>query len=98
MDKEWGLMIVQSTPESASRVGADGREGIIALNVTPGGAAYRAGLRNGAFIVKMNGKEIRTLDDYDSAKTSGDAVEVEVEFLQKNETKTTRLPVKKISQ
>lgn len=97
LDKEWGLMIIPSTPESVARVGAEGNEGIIVLNVTPGGQAYRAGMRNGALLLKVNGREVRTLEDYDSAKQNATEDEVQLEFIYKSEVKTIRLKVKKNS-
>ena len=95
IDKEWGVMVVQSTPDSAARIGAGDRSGIVVLNVTPGGQAYRAGVRNSSMILKMNGQEVTTLDQYDAAKANCDENGVELEIWQKGEIKTVRLTVKK---
>ena len=93
--KDWGVLVVQSTPESVSRIGAEGREGVVALNVVPGGLAYRAGLRNGALIEKMNGRDVRTLDDFDEIKNNAESDEIELEIWQSNESKTIRIKTKK---
>lgn len=98
LDKEWGIMIIPSTPESAARIGSAGQEGIVVLNVTPGSLAYRSGLRNGALILKMNGIEVKTLEDYDSVKYNGTEGEIELEYNLKSERKTARLKVKKVNQ
>lgn len=93
LDKEWGVMVIPSTPESAARIGVANKEGMVVLNVTPGGLAYRAGIRNSALITKINGKEVKSLDDYELAKQT--ATIEEVEFWLKSEMKTIRLKVKK---
>ncbi len=95
VDREWNAMLIPSTPESAARLGAPGREGIVVLNATPGGPAYRAGLRNGMLIVKMNGREVKSLQDFDAAKAATPETGAELEVVQKSETKTLRLPIKK---
>ena len=95
MDKDWGVMLIPSTPESANRIGASGLEGLVVLNVTPGSVAYRAGLRNGAMILKMNGREVRSMDDYNSVKNENVDNEIEIEVWQKTEKKTIYLTVKK---
>lgn len=92
MDKEWGVMVIPSTPDSAARIGAGSLEGIVVLNATPGGLAYRAGIRNGSLILKMNGREVRTIDEYEQAKS--ESGEIELEFWQKSEIKTVRLATK----
>ena len=96
VDREWGAMLIPSTPESAARLGAPGREGIVVLNATPGGSAYKAGLRNGMLIVKLNGREVKSLEDFDAAKADATPeTGIELEVVQKSETKTLRLPIKK---
>ena len=96
VDREWGAMLIPSTPESAARLGAPGREGVVVLNATPGGAAYKAGLRNGMLIVKLNGREVKSLQDFDAARAAASSEsEIELEVVQKSETKTLRLSVKK---
>ena len=95
VERDWGAMLIPSTPESAARLGAPGREGIVVLNATPGGAAYKAGLRNGMLIVKLNGREVKSLQDFDAAKAAATPeTGIELEVVQKSETKTLRLPVK----
>lgn len=94
VDKGWGVMLIPSTPDSATRLGCPGREGLVVLNATPGGAAFRAGLRNGMLIVKMNGREVKTLDDYEAVKAEATPeTGVEIEALQKAQSKTLKLPI-----
>ena len=96
IDKTWGVMLILPTPESLSRLGLADAEGLVVLNATPGGAAYRAGIRSGALITKVDGREIKTFDEYDAAKNEATAEDgLDVEFRLKNETKTVKLPLKK---
>ena len=95
VDKEWGLMLIPSTPESAARLGAGDLTGIVVLNSTPGGVAYKNGVRSGTMIVKMNGENVSSFEDYDRIKKSRVSEgEIELEILAKNERKTVKLPVK----
>lgn len=95
VDKEWGIMLIPSTPESLARLGLDGVEGLVVLNVTPGGAAYRAGVRNGALVAKVNGKSVNSFEEYDAAKAETPAgSQAEVEFILKKESKTVSMPHK----
>ncbi|MDO5309645.1 MAG: trypsin-like peptidase domain-containing protein [Planctomycetia bacterium] len=96
VDKEWGLMLIPSTPESVERLGASGLQGLVVLNVIPGGVAYRAGIRNGMLITKLNSREIASLDDYLAVKNTADPeLGVEVETVQKGQTNKFRLKLKK---
>lgn len=96
VDREWSAMLIPSTPESAARLGAPGREGIVVLNATPGGPAYRAGLRNGMLIVKINGREVKSLQDFDAARSAATPeTGIELEVVQKSETQTIRFPLSK---
>ena len=88
-------MLIPSTPESLARLGLDGVEGLVVLNVTPGGAAYRAGVRNGALVAKVNGKSVNSFEEYDAAKAETPAgSQAEVEFILKKESKTVSMPHK----
>ena len=96
IDKNWGVMLILPTPESLSRLGVADAEGLVVLNAVPGGAAYRAGIRSGALITKVDGRAVKTFDEYDAAKNETTAEDgLEVEFRLKNETKTVNLPLKK---
>lgn len=96
VDKEWGLMLIPPTPEGLERVGAQDAQGVIVLNATPGGIGRRAGIKNGAVILKINGQTVASLDDYIELKNElrGNAV-YEIEFVYKHETKTIRLETAK---
>ena len=51
-------MMIQSTPKSVERLGLKDVEGLVVLNITPGSIAYRAGIRSGMLIVKLNGQPV----------------------------------------
>lgn len=96
VDKEWGLMLIPATPEGLERVGAQDTQGVIVLNSTPGGAARRAGIKNGSVILKINGQPVLSLDDYVKVKNEPSKnAEFEIEFVFKHETKTVKLETKK---
>ena len=96
IDKSWGVMLILPTQDSLARLGAPDAAGLVVLNATPGSAAYRAGIRSGALITKVNGRAVQSFDDYEAAKKDATAEGgVEVEFLLKNESKTVKLPLKK---
>lgn len=96
VDKEWGLMLIPATPEGLERVGAQDLQGVIVLNSTPGGAARRSGIKNGAVILKINGQAVGSLEDYIKLKNEQrENTEYEIEFVYKQETKTIRLEIKK---
>ena len=96
IDKSWGVMLILPTPDSLARLGADNAEGLVVLNATPGGAAYRAGLRSGSLITKVGGRVVKTFDEYETAKAETASDDgVEIEFILKKETKTIKLPAKK---
>ena len=94
VDREWGIMVVPSTPNSAARIGAGDRSGLVVLNVTPGSQAYRAGVRNGSMILKINGQAVQTLEEYDASKENCEENEAELEVWQKGEIIKVRLVVK----
>ncbi len=96
VDKDWGAMIIPGTPEAVARLGATGKEGLIVLNATPGSAAYRAGIRSGALIMKMNGQEVKTIEDFTRIKS--EASEVQIEYFSRNETRSATLTIRKSNQ
>ncbi len=98
IDKNWGVMLILPTQDALARLGVTDVNGLIVLNATPGGAAYRAGIRSGALITKVGDRAIKTFDDYEAAKADSESNDdLDVEFLFKNETKTVKLPLKKKS-
>ncbi len=95
MDKEWGMMIIPAAPEALAKLGFAQESGLIVLNATPGKAAYASGVRNGALILKLNGVEVKTLEEYQAAKEQNANDEAELEIVVKSEQKTVKLPNKK---
>ncbi|MGI6401051.1 MAG: trypsin-like peptidase domain-containing protein [Thermoguttaceae bacterium] len=95
IDRNWGMMLILPTSESLARLGVGDVQGLIVLNATPGGLAYRAGVRSGALIAKVGGRAVTSFEEYEAAKDDANAEEeVEVEFILKKETKTIKLPAK----
>lgn len=96
IDRDWGLMLIPPTAESLARLGAKDAEGLVVLNAIPGGAAYRAGVRSGAVLMKIDDRAVKTFEEYETVKKdAANKTAVNVEFLFKKETKTVSLPSKK---
>lgn len=63
-DTATGLMLIPMTESAAERFGALPDSGIVILSVMPGSRAYRAGLRDGMVVLKLNGIPTPSLDEY----------------------------------
>jgi serine protease DegQ len=59
-----GLVPAAITPEIASQLGLSSTEGVVVLNVVPGGPAARAGIRPGDVIVAADGEPTATPEDF----------------------------------
>ncbi len=65
---EWrGMQTFPITQDLAARLDIRDREGVIVVNVIPRSPAYFAGLRPGDIIMRINNKEIGTIEDYKEA-------------------------------
>ena len=95
-DPKFGLMLIPMTDSAAQRLGAEPGSGVVVLSVTPGGRAYRAGVRDGMVLLKLNGAPTPTLDAYRAAAEAvpSDAP-CEFEVIVKKETRTLTAPAAK---
>lgn len=78
-EDELGIRVAQLTPEMAQRLDLKEIEGIMVVNVVPGGKGGRAGVLMGDVIKEINHKQIRTEKDYHQALDSvskGDALQL----------------------
>ncbi|MBO7724829.1 MAG: trypsin-like peptidase domain-containing protein [Thermoguttaceae bacterium] len=95
-DKTLGLMLIPMTDSAAERLGAAPGSGVVILSVTPGGRAYRAGLRDGMVLLKLNGTPTPTLDAYrGAAETVSPDAPCEFEVIVKKEIRTLTAPAAK---
>jgi len=84
VDELLGFRAAPLTRDLARRLDLDvdaGEKGIVIAEVAPYSPAYQAGLRPGMFVVRLNGKEIRSADDVESIGRNlkpGDVVSVVV--------------------
>ncbi len=94
-DAALGLMLIPLTDSAAARLGAAPGSGLVVLSVTPGGRAYRAGLRDGTVLLKLNGVPTPTLDAYRQAAAEAGKGEIRLEVIVKKELKTVTVPAEK---
>ena len=67
-----GLTVQPVTPEIAQSLGIDRTDGVVITNVTPGGAADEAGLREGDLITQVNRHAVKNLADYNREMARGE--------------------------
>jgi len=65
--KDFGLTVDELTAERAQKFGIKEPEGLVISEVAPEGPAASAGLRAGDFLVEVNRKEVKSLNDYQQA-------------------------------
>jgi serine protease Do len=58
-----GASIQDVTPDIASSLGVQARQGALVADLTPGGPAERAGLKSGDLVMKANGHDITSASD-----------------------------------
>ncbi len=95
-DTALGLMLIPMTDSAAQRLGAAPGSGVVILSVTPGGRAYRAGLRDGMVLLKLGGAPTPTLEAYRQAAGSVSPDRpVEFEVIAKKEQRVFTAPASK---
>ncbi|HEX7117636.1 MAG TPA: Do family serine endopeptidase [Longimicrobiales bacterium] len=62
-----GFAATELTPDLARRLRTDARRGVVVTQLDDGGPAARAGLRPGAIIETVNGREIESVSDLEEA-------------------------------
>lgn len=67
LEGDLGIRVTEITPEMVRRFNLPIKEGIIVMELSPDGKGREAGLEVGDVIKEINHKEIKDLDDYDSA-------------------------------
>ena len=85
--QDMGLTVQEITPELASRLNLDNRQGVVVTDVDPSGKAAESGLRPGDVIVEINHKNVKGLDDYKSLTGKTDKGETML-FLVKRDGNT----------
>ncbi len=89
-----GVRIQQVTPDIAEGLGLAGATGALVAEVTPGGPAARAGIRNGDIVTGFDGKPVpdsRTLPRVVADTPVGKAVKVDILRNRKKQTVTVVL-------
>jgi S1-C subfamily serine protease len=89
-----GVAVQGLNVELAEAFGVDLREGVVVVEVEPGGISERAGLQAGDIITRMSGRQINKISDFHSQAAItfvGDRVEMAV--LRNGRAKRLRLDV-----
>jgi S1-C subfamily serine protease len=89
-----GMVVISNTHELAAANGLPDEEGAIAFQFDPNGAGAAAGLHRGDVIVKINGKPVRSEDDYKAVeKQLKIGQQVTVDLLRDNTKMSGKLTV-----
>ncbi len=65
-----GIKVTAITPDLASRLGLEVREGVVVTEVAPGSPAEEAGLREGDLILGLNQQPVRSVTDFNNLTRS----------------------------
>ncbi|MFQ5830475.1 MAG: Do family serine endopeptidase [Candidatus Methylomirabilia bacterium] len=63
-EKGWGLRAATLTPELAEEHDLTAKRGVVVVEVTPGGAADRAGIRPGDAILAVKGQPVESVEEF----------------------------------
>jgi len=77
-----GIAVQALNAQRARRFGIDRKEGVMVVDVDPGGAAEEAGIRKGDVLIKIDGRKVERPSDFDNQEAVtmvGDTLDVEVE-------------------
>lgn len=89
-----GMVVITNSHEIASYYGLPDAEGAVAVRFSQDGAGAAAGLRQGDVIVRVNGKAIRSAEDYKSAeKQLKIGQTISVDLLRENSKMSGKLTV-----
>ena len=88
-DRALGVMLIPLTEDAASRLGAEVDHGLVVLSVLPGSAAWRAGIRDGMVLTKIDGREIHSSEEFETFRKERKSIDgLEIEAIVKGENKT----------
>lgn len=62
-----GVYLIALTPEVQEETGLKGINGLLVADVDGKGAAAKSGIRSGDVIVNLDGKDMKSIEDYDNA-------------------------------
>ncbi len=75
-DRQYGFSAQELSPALASRLGYQGDSGVVISEVEPGGAADRAGLRQGDLVKEVNRRPVENLTEFREAVGAADPAKV----------------------
>jgi len=86
VEKDFGLVIQDITPEIAKHLNLKDRNGVIATDVTPGSPAGDADIRSGDIIKEISRKPIRNVADFKEAMKNANIKEGIVMLIKREST------------
>lgn len=86
IEKNFGLVVQEITPEIAKHLSLKDKRGIIVTDVTPGSPAGDADIRSGDIIKEIARKPIRTMADFKKAMKSANIKEGVVILIRREDT------------
>jgi serine protease Do len=86
MEKDFGLVVQDITPEIAKHLNLKDRNGVIATDVTPGSPAGDADIRSGDIIKEIGRKPIRNVTDFKEAMKNANIKEGIVILIKRENT------------
>ena len=89
-----GVVVLSNSHDLAATYGLPDAEGVVAIQLKRDGAGAEAGLRRGDVIINVNGKPVRSEDDYKSVeKQLKIGQEITVVLLRNNTKMSGKLTV-----
>jgi serine protease Do len=86
VQKDFGLVVQEITPEIAQHLELKDRKGVIVTDVQPGSLAAEADIRSGDIIKEINRRPIRNIADFKEAMKKANVKEGIVMLIRRDTT------------
>jgi len=86
VEKDFGLVVQNITPEIAKHLNIKDRRGVIVTDIQPGSPAQEGDIKSGDIIKEINRKPIKNIEDFKEAMKTVNIKEGAVILLQRDNT------------